>query len=434
MVDPETVDTSTSQQLEGVAMHAFEHVRIFHPDGCQLIDVEKAAVVDFFARHAPVRQSVRLRRQQRIEPVETPRVSCVAVERFDGPADMRQHRRRRRGQRRQAALDDLFLAARFGAKRLVLGIPSWPAFVRVAHFGEVSPKRSGVGQAPNGADEAEEFDPCVALRADLVDECLRAGAEDLVVRAWRYRERLRKVADAEGAVHVLEADLLPLEHRTIAVAKNRQEDLVFQLRLQRVPVDVENRGVPRAGSVFQHVLPPRVGRLRDAHVVRHEVDDVPHVAPAQRLDEPPIRRLVSDLRIEPRRIRDVVAVCTARHRAEVTRRVDVRNPERVEVVHDPGGVVEGEGRVELQSIRRGGSGRRHAVEVAMSNGDAVGLMRRGPCSTRPQNVDSRKLGRDSRVRRHGRVLRRPHRGRFPTRAARASSDGGIARRSGRRAS
>ena len=70
----------------------------------------------------------------------------------------------------------------------------------------------------------------------------------------------------------------------------------------------------------------------------------------------------------------------------------------------------------------------------MSNGDAVGLMRRGPCSTRPQNVHSRKLDRDSRVGGHRRRVRWTHRGCFPTGAAHASADGGIARRSGRRAS
>ena len=139
------------------------------------------------------------------------------------------------------------------------------------------------------------------------------------IRVGRDRQRLVVVADDERAVAIGELQLLPLEHRAVLIAEDRDQDLVGQLVLHRMPVDVEEAREARARAVLEHVEPPRVRRLRDAHVVRHEVHDVPHAARVQRVDPRPVLLVGADLRVEPRRIGDVVAVRAAGHRLQIRR-------------------------------------------------------------------------------------------------------------------
>ena len=51
-------------------------------------------------------------------------------------------------------------------------------------------------------------------------------------------------------------------------------------------------------TILENVLPPRVGRLRNPHVVRHQVDDVPHVVRAQSPDPALVAVVIANLRIE----------------------------------------------------------------------------------------------------------------------------------------
>jgi hypothetical protein len=142
---------------------------------------------------------------------------------------------------------------------------------------------------------------------------------------------------------VFELDLLPLEDGAVRVPEHGQQHLVFELRLERMPVDVEHVGVPRALTVFEHILPPWVRRLGDAHVIRDHVDDVAH-APITESGDPPLVGLEgADLRVQLRRIGYVIAVHAARHRLQVTRCVAMRDAECRQVVDDGSGVVEREG-------------------------------------------------------------------------------------------
>ena len=117
-----------------------------------------------------------------------------------------------------------------------------------------------------------------------------------------------------------------------------------------MPFDVEEAREARARAVLEDVEPPRIRRLRDAHVVGHQVHDVPHAARFQRLDPAPVVGIGPDVRVEARRIGDVVAMRAARHRLEIGRRVAIADAERVEIVDDGAGVAEGEATVELQAI------------------------------------------------------------------------------------
>ena len=332
MIDADAVDATLAQQLERKRMRPLEHLRVLHAERGQLVDVEEPPVVDLFRGDAPVGQAIRLRRQQIVEPIEAARMVPLAVERLHRPLDVRQHRGRVGRQPRETALDHFLLAVALGARLRRLRLAS--------------------RQVPDGREDAQELETVVAL-ADLREQRVGVDLEDAVVGARRDRQHAAEVVRVERAVDVVQRDLLPLERRAVRVSENRQQHLVLELHLERMPVDVEKRRVLGAGAVLEHVLPPGIGRLRDAHVIGHQVDDVAHVMAAQRPHPAVVALAIAYLRIELRRIGDVVPVCAARHRPEVARCIAVRDAKAVEVVDDGGRIVEGERRVELEPVRGG---------------------------------------------------------------------------------
>ena len=94
MVDAHPVQAPAPDQIEREGVHELEHRRVLHADGRQLVDVEEAPVVDLFAGHAPVRQTVGLRAKQRVERVEAVRLAGDAVQTADGVGDVRADARR----------------------------------------------------------------------------------------------------------------------------------------------------------------------------------------------------------------------------------------------------------------------------------------------------------------------------------------------------
>ena len=108
------------------------------------------------------------------------------------------------------------------------------------------------------------------------------------VGVGRDRKPLVVVADEKRPALVLEPQLLPLEHGTVLVAENRNQHLVGELGLHRVPLDIEEVRVARARAVLEDVQPPGVGRLRDAHVIGHHVEHVPHGVRVEPSDPCPV--------------------------------------------------------------------------------------------------------------------------------------------------
>ena len=103
-------------------------------------------------------------------------------------------------------------------------------------------------------------------------------------------------------------------------------------------------------AVLEDVEPPRIRRLRDAHVVGHQVHDVPHAARFQRVDPAPVIGLGPEVGVEARGVGDVVAVRAPGNRLQIRRRVAIADAEGVEIVDDVVGVAEGEAPVQLQTI------------------------------------------------------------------------------------
>src|SRR5262249_51621159 len=146
--------------------------------------------------------------------------------------------------------------------------------------------------------------------------------------------------------------LLFFKPRAVRVAEDRNQQLVGQPRFHRMPFDVEDAREPRARSVLQHILPPRVRRPADAHVVRHEVEQMAHAIRAERVDPLAVVPLGSEIRVEPRRIGDVVAVRAARDCSEIRRCVAIPDPELSQVPGYRARVAERKTVIELKTIRR----------------------------------------------------------------------------------
>ena len=91
VVDTHAGRSAPADEIEDEPVHFVEDLLILHPQGGELIHVEKAPVVDFLRCDPPVRQPVRLFDQQTVESIEAARLSGDAVEALDACGDQRSH-------------------------------------------------------------------------------------------------------------------------------------------------------------------------------------------------------------------------------------------------------------------------------------------------------------------------------------------------------
>ena len=84
-----------------------------------------------------------------------------------------------------------------------------------------------------------------------------------------------EVPEMQGAILEAQLELSPFDDAAVLVAQHGQQHLPLQFRLYGVPVDVEEVGEGRTGTVLEHVAPPRIRVGIGRHVVRDDVDDVP---------------------------------------------------------------------------------------------------------------------------------------------------------------
>ena len=175
------------------------------------------------------------------------------------------------------------------------------------------------------------------------------------------------IADPEAAAVPLQGDQARFEDLAVEVFEQGEEDPPVELAPDGVPVDVEEAcgGGLRAG--LEHAE-PRAVRPRDPHVIRHDVDDPAHAELAEPGEEPLVRRVVADLGAHPAVVEDVVSVGAPRPGLEVGRQVAIADAQAVEIVDDPGDVVEPELPVDLNPI--GGAG---TPQGLLGQGTRLGL-------------------------------------------------------------
>ena len=268
VVDAHAGDFFLFEQLPEELVRGLEHLRQFHADGGQGVDVEEAAVVDFLRRDAPGTQAVGLRIDEMIERIEGTRVARRALDMFERVGDGGGDGRLVRAEFFQPGLGDLFLAGTFGDARGI-GLGAQRHVLQLRHdalqFGEIRVAARGRADGQRGGLGVGGL------------EFVQRERENLVVRARVDGQAVRVVIQVKTARVETDLQFALFEHAPVLVAEDGQEHLVGQLRFQRVPVDVETLGGAGTGAVFQHVHPPAVGRLGDAHVVGHEVSHQAHL-------------------------------------------------------------------------------------------------------------------------------------------------------------
>jgi len=84
------------------------------------------------------------------------------------------------------------------------------------------------------------------------------------------------ISDVECAAVVQDCEFLVLQNPSKLVAQDGNKNLVGKVRLRWMPVDIKISGEGRIRTILQHVPPPSIGGIRDAHVVRNHICNETH--------------------------------------------------------------------------------------------------------------------------------------------------------------
>ena len=330
MVDPEAVEHAVARSSEHQRVRVGEDLLVLDAQADQGGDVEEAPIVEVAARGPPVGEAVVLRESMASSAsgsALTASTSASMARRDLGllrrrgaraarrTSLSRWRRRRSRGRRRSSA------AARRRHRR---GRPGRRA---------ARPPAAAPSSRPGSAARPAH------------------GARDSGPRTSRPR--------------ALQPQLAGLEDAAVVVAQDRQQDEVPQVRLGRVPVDVEVAGVAARRAVLQHVPPPGVLGARDRHVVGDDVEDLAEaLAPQGPAESAPVSVVAAELLVDAVRVDHVVAVLAAGRRLEERGRVEVADPESLEVGSDSRGRPEAERRGAAAADRWRGPTRRPATAAS----------------------------------------------------------------------
>ena len=131
----------------------------------------------------------------------------------------------------------------------------------------------------------------------MLGEVFQRDLQNVTVSSRRDRQSPLAVKQIKCSLLKTQLQLAALKNAPILVAQNWQKNLVAQIKLQRMPVDVEIGGVSGAGPVFEHIHPPRIQRLGDSDVVRDKVEHLPHRVRMQFFDPGVIIGARTDCRV-----------------------------------------------------------------------------------------------------------------------------------------
>ena len=106
----------------------------------------------------------------------------------------------------------------------------------------------------------------------------------------------------------------------VLTTQHRQQKLVVQLWLKRIPINIEEVGILRCAAVLQDIAPPRRAGAH-AHVIRNNVEHNRHSMCVQVLDQCAQIIFSPDLGVQALMIDDVVAMHAAGSCLEKRRRI-----------------------------------------------------------------------------------------------------------------
>ncbi len=179
--------------------------------------------------------------------------------------------------------------------------------------------------------------------------------EDEGIRLRINGQLLVVIAKPIASFVVFQLDVSLFEFLSVRLAKNRQQHLSSQLRLQCVPINIEKVRVFRRLPVAQHILPPRSGVVPDPHVIGNNIKNQRHTHRLHLTHACVEFFFGADLRVECVVVGDIVTVRASGPGFQDGRKIAMRNPELIQIGQQPPRIFKTKSCVQLQTVGADGS-------------------------------------------------------------------------------
>src|SRR5574340_1009585 len=139
-----------------------------------------------------------------------------------------------------------------------------------------------------GGDQALKLQALRIFDAEAGNNPVRLASDDARIFTRIYGEAMIEIMNAEFAPFAIEPELQAaiIEDRAVMLAEHGQQHLAAQFFIERLPIDVEVTGIDGSLAILEYIKPPVVVAAQHAHVIRHDLDTLPHAAFFQRRDKP----------------------------------------------------------------------------------------------------------------------------------------------------
>src|SRR5262249_8328922 len=199
-------------------------------------------------------------------------------------------------------------------------------------------------------------------------------SQDTTVGARSYGKLGVVIVDEKGPVLIGKPQFALFQHVAVLVLKNREQHLVFQLRIYRVQVDVKVGGIAGAGSVLQNIHPPSIAGFADTHVIGYYVQNKPQAVFAQGRGESLEFIFAAQCRVQLTVIANIVAIVAISGSLEDGRCITVADRKVVQIGDDSLGIREVKSTVELNPVSGRGDTHRiffYQFESLLASLDAI---------------------------------------------------------------
>ena len=160
------------------------------------------------------------------------------------------------------------------------------------------------------------------------------------------------IADKKGPLLKNEPQILIFEDIPVLVSEDRDENLVPEFPFNRVPVDIKEIRIDRTRPVLEQIHPPEILLAGDAHMVRDNIEDLPHPVFSEFLCHFIVFLFCPDFRVQGVVVHDVISMQAPFPGFEIGGCIEVADAEGKEIRDDPLCVLKPEMPVELKPVSR----------------------------------------------------------------------------------
>src|SRR6516162_197098 len=330
VIDPQTCDASIFEEFKQKLVDSVENDRIFDTYRGQIIHIKETPIVDLFGRDSPVTQPVSLRIEEFVQFVKRMRIANASFQMFNGKLDRIFNLRAFSAESRDPPFNYLLFSRAF---------PDFFFFDFVT-VGKIFCRGQNTLQIK------------VHILIGVLAQLLECDPKNEFVGSRIEREHPVIVSKPKSAFLELQMKLAAFKYAAVLISENWEKHFILKLFLQRVPINVKERGKPRAWAILEDIHPPLILGIDDAHMIRYKIG---HLAEREllQLGDHRIELFTASYRgIQFVVIADVVAMMTVRTRTKKRRAINVADPEPLQIWDDFCCVFESKMPVVLQPVGR----------------------------------------------------------------------------------